>query len=401
MGYIAQYLNEKLQAKEAELLIDETMARVKQRTGIIYQLLPIKTYQDDEFLMFVTETLAPAASIVAAGADIPTASYGYFRKIVGELCKFGKAFAFDEVLQKQMRKAMEEASYKSNGIVQNMVQPDGSVMKGSNDTLVNYLYGTITKLVEGHINRMTMLGWQALQYGAIDFQDPTTRSHLKIDYKRPGATYNHFPNALVQTGDTADKSLNKWSDYQYADGLTRLFNDVLEYNETNGYFPDAIYMDWRLVNHLMQQKSTKEAARSMMASPQVGSVSVDMLNGILAARQLPPIVSKGMSEVYQEETFDSTPTNTSDNNIRNVRFVDENRYIFGKSNMGELAFGETEEAKLSNRLNEGGKNLGGNSSIYVCVKSDPKSPLLDYTQSVSLGLPVIPNPKLLYSRKAN
>ena len=404
MGLISQFLNEKLQAKEAELLIDETMARAKQRTGIIYELLPVATYDNDEFLMYVTETLSPAASIIAPGAEVPTSSYGYFRKVVGQLAKFGLSYAFDEDLQTEIRKARESAMYKGTQ-VQNMIMPDGTVVKGSNDTLVNYLYGSITKLVEAHINRMIFLGWQALQYGEINFQDPLSRMELNISYKRPGATYNHFPDALVQTGDTLDKSLNKWSDYEYADGLTRLFRDVLTWNDTNGYFPDKIYMDWELCYDLMQQKSTKEAARSMMVSPQVGSVSVDMLNVILAARKLPPIECTGLSETFQEHSFDGTVTNTGDPNVKNVRFFDKTRYIFGKKGMGQLAFGETEEAKMAAAAKSSGMpgetNLGGNSSIYVCVKADPTTPLKDYTIAVAKGLPVIPNPKLLFSRKAN
>ncbi len=394
MGYIASFLNDKLIAKEAELLVDETMARLKQRTGLLDKLMPLQTYDSDEFLTYITESLSPAASIVSPDGLIPMSSFGTFRRAVGELAKFALGFQFDETMQKQMMKAMEEASYK-NATVQNMTMSDGTIMRGTNEQLVQFLYGSITKLIQAHVDRMGMLAWQVLQYGEINFEDPRTRNRLNIDYKRAGVSYNHFPAPLVGTGNLADRTQNVWTDYANADGLTLIFNAIASYIDTNGYKPKYVIMSWRLRNHLMQQATTKEAARSMAGTPQIGAVGNDMLKKIFEARELPELII--FDEFYQEEVFDGRPTNTADNNVRNVRFFNEDRFIFANDNMGQRAIGQTLEAKLAR--DNGDRNLGGNSSILVQVKSDPYAPVRDFTQSLSCGVSWVANPKQLYSQK--
>ena len=263
MGAVTNFLTDKLQARVAETLVDDTMARLRQRSGLLDEFMPIKTYEDDEFLAYVSERLTPVASFISPGAEPPVAAHGGFRRMIGELAKLGLSYQFDEVTQKQMRKAMEEAAYK-NASVMSMTMTDGTTMKGTNDMLVKYLYGHVEGLVQSHADRLTAMAWEVIQTGQLNVEDARTRAKWTVDFRRPGASYNHFPAALVATGNTADRKMNIWSDYENADGIGLLEDAMTTYVNTNGYKPDAIVMSNTLMRHLQRQKTTIERARQSM-----------------------------------------------------------------------------------------------------------------------------------------
>jgi hypothetical protein len=392
MGSITNFLTDKLQAKVAETLVDDTMARLRKRTGLLDKFMPVKTYEDDEFLAYVTERLTPVASFIAPGAEPPVAAHGGFRRVIGELAKLGLSHAFDEVTQKQMRKAMEEASYK-NASVMNMTMTDGTELKGTNDMLVRYLYGHVEGLVQSHADRLTSMAWEVVQTGQLNVEDSRTREKWTIDFRRPGASYNHFPTSLTNTGNTADKKTNIWTDYANADGIGLLEDAMTTYVNTNGFKPDVIVMSNTLMRHLQRQATTIERARQSVGLAQVGSVGVSMLKEIMLQNNLPPIIE--FDEMYQQESTFEGVTNTNDNYVTNARFLNENRFVFLKEGLGEQALGRPEEAK---QLGRDKGIISGNSSVMIRSYEKTTIPILDCLQSISMCLPVIYNPKTLYSQ---
>lgn len=392
MGAITNFLTDKLQAKVAETLIDDTMARLRQRTGLLEKFMPLKTYEDDEFLAYVSERLTPVASFIAPGAEPPVAAHGGFRRVIGELAKLGLSYSFDEITQKQMRKAIEEAAYK-NSSVMTMTMTDNTVLKGTNDMLVKYLYGHIEGLVQSHKDRLTSMAWEVAQTGMLNVEDARTHTKWTIDFKRPGATYNHFPTALVNTGNTVDRKTNVWTDYENADGIGLLEDAMTTYVNTNGYKPDCIVMSNTLMRHLQRQKTTIERARQSMGLAQVGSVGVSMLKEIMLQNNLPCIVE--FDEMYQIESTYEGNTNTIDGYVSNARFLNTNRYVFLKEGMGEQALGRPEEAK---QLGSDKGIISGGSSIMVRSFEKTTIPIVDVLQSISMVLPVVYNPKNLYSQ---
>jgi hypothetical protein len=383
MGAITNFLTDKLQAKVAETLVDDTMARLRQRTGLLDKFMPVKTYEDDEFLAYVSERLTPVASFIAPGAEPPVASHGGFRRVIGELAKLGLSYSFDEVTQKQMRKAMEEATYK-NASVMSMTMTDGTTMKGTNDMLVKYLYGHVEGLVQSHADRLTSMAWEVVQTGQLNVQDSRTREKWTIDFRRPGATYNHFPTALTNTGNTADKKSNIWTDYTNADGIALLEDAMTTYVNTNGYKPDAIVMSNTLMRHLQRQETTIQRARQAVGVAQIGSVGVSMLKEIMLQNNLPPIIE--FDEMYQLESTYEGVTNTIDGYVSNARFLNENRFVFLKEGLGEQALGRPEESK---QLGADKGVISGSSSVMIRSYEKSTIPILDVLQSISMVLPVV------------
>lgn len=369
MSFIATWLNEQLQAKTADLLVEDTLSDLKRRQGLLDGYVPIKTYEGRKFLAYVTREINAVASIVAFGAEIPVGRQGNFQKITAELMKSGLTYRFDEEDLWDMKEAMELASAKGIA-VQNTVMPDGTKIPGSNPSLANYIYGSIERIVKSQVDLQNALAWQVISTGAMNWTDPRTSSKIEFDYKQAGADYDHFPSALT--------GANAWDQYSTANGIQNLYDSTSTFVDTNGYKPKEIAMSWKLHNDLMQQTSTKNAASSLTVT-QVGQVSPEMLNALLRARGLPPIVL--FDEQYEIEN--------SAKSVSKARFLSPDTYVFLTEGMGQRAIGTSLEAEGS-----------GQSGVYVVAREIQKIPPVDAIQTTMTSLPVFANPKLLYARKA-
>jgi hypothetical protein len=382
MGYIANWLNDKLQTKEADLLVDATLAYLKQRSGLLDPYMPIKQYDSRNFLAYVVERINTIASVVAYGSNIPLTRQNTVQKLTIQMLKVALSRVYDEPTQWEMLEAMTLAGAKGV-MVQDQKTPDGSVVRGANNDLAQYLFGSIEDLVKAVMDTLNVMSWQLLQTGSVNFTDTRTETTTVINFIDPQADYNHFPAALTQTGNTADPFNNIWTDYQYADGLQRLFLDVDTFIDTNGYPPDLIVMSRRLRNDLLQQRTTKEAARQMMASTQVGTVSPDMLGGILMARELPLI--KTFDELYHIENVNKQ--------ITKGRFLNDNRYVFLTENMGQRCLGPCLESA------QGALDLNPKSGVYVSSREIAKEPPVDATTAIATCVPFVGDAKKMGSRQ--
>lgn len=397
MGYIANYLTDKLQAKIAEKLVDDTTFRRKQRSGLLQEFMPFTTYTSEDFLAFVTEKVAPIASIVAKDGQVPTTGFGSFGKITGELARIALARQYDGETQDRMRKVMEEAMYKQAPIMTYTDPNTGMVKQGVNDALVKYLYGSIESLIEGFMDRALSMAWEAVSTGELNITDPRTKINFTLNYREQGEAYDalHFPAALTDTGNTSDRTLNRWTDYSNADGIGMMEKMVLDYIDTNGFPPDRICMSYRALRHLQQQETTIQRARQAVGLAQVGSVSRPMIKEIMMANSLPEIVT--FDELYDTELTNPGVTNTKQAHIQKVRFLNENRIVFMKAGgMGEIALGQTIEQK--NIKTEDGLLSSPMSSIMVRVYERSKIPMLDEMMVYGCAMPVIYQARYLGAR---
>jgi hypothetical protein len=373
MGVIASWMEDQLQQEEAKLIQDDTLLNLKQSNMLLDQIAPFETYDSRNFVQYITERIAPTASIIAFGAKVPVTQQGQFRKLMVKLFKSGLAYLYDEDQQWDMKEAMELAQLKGVG-VQNNVEPDGTPVQGTNNTLADFIFGTVKDLTVAQVVLLNSLMWQALQFGEVAYTDPRVNTSVFLDYKDSGASYNHFPAALSGS--------NLWTNYANANGLSDLENDIETYIDTNGKRPDMIIMSRKLRRHLLNQETTKQAAGSIRNSAAsltinaIGSLNVEMLSNVMSMRDLPPIVI--MDDMYKIED--------SNKNTTNARYLNTDRYVFASLNMGERAMGPTLES-------------GGAPGVFVETKQIENFPVVDATQAVATLLPVVANPKLLFSRK--
>lgn len=367
MAYIAQWLNEQLNAKQADMVIDDTLTNLRKRSKILDKYVPLKTYDGRKFLMYVVKELNTIASVIAYGAEVPISAQGTMRKITAEMLKSGLSYRYDEETQWAMKEAMELSNAKGVS-VQSARNADGSVIQGSDNDLARFLYGTIERLVRSQVDLLDSMTWQIVQTGQLNRVDSRTSQSMNLDYRDVYDTsYNHFPNALTGS-DT-------WDQIATANGINDLYNAVSTYVDTNGYKPAEILMSWKLHNELMQQASTKNSASSLTVT-QVGQVSPDMLAALLNARGLPPISL--FDEMYEQENTDKS--------VSKARFLNSNRFVFLNESMGQRAMGATIES-------------GGTQGIYVQTREVSKFPPVDQTISVASMIPVFGNPKLMYSQQ--
>jgi hypothetical protein len=366
MAFITEWLSQQQQAGVADMVLDDTLADLTRRSGLLDTYMPLETYESRHFLKYVVDRVNPMASIIAPGVEPPLSRSGNFRKIIAEMSKTGLAHLYDEEYQWQMQEAMDQAKMK-NLTVQSYATADGSIVRGTNDTLAKMIFGTIESIARAQVERMNFLTWQLVQFGQINYTDSRTQQTMAIDFADPNATYNHFPAALVGGA--------LWNVYATANGLQDLEDSMETYIDTNGFAPDSIVMSRKLYRHLLAQESTKNAATQVRGAS-VGTVSPDLLQAVLEARGLPGI-----------KTFDEqTEEVLQDHSIQNVRFLNTDRFVFLKEKMGQRAMGPTMES-------------GGRSGVYVVTREISQFPSVDATQAVS-NMAIVPNNiKLFYSRK--
>lgn len=379
MAWVSNWINSELQAIEAELTVEDTLIDTVEHKGILEKYMPIKIYSDFDFVNWVIEKIIPTASVVAYGSELPNETFGNFQKITGELFKAGLSFTYDEKIQKAIKQAMELAALR-NIAVQNIVLPTGEVINGSNNTLAELLFGSISTMAEALTRLLKVHSWQAVQFGVINYLDPLTGARNNLDYRDPTATYGyapfgkyaHFPNALTG-GD-------RWTEYASANPLQDLRGWTRVYKRTTGRRPDAVCMSEDAWDHLKLCESTKQAYSSIISTAAGVTVSAAGLMDDIMVENLMKRLKLPMPIIQDEMYW------TRDENKKKVkrRYLNENRICFLSKGLGEQAMGPTME-------NDGA------TGPYVVVREIRNFPPVDAIQGVATMLPVIPNPKLLFA----
>jgi hypothetical protein len=317
MAYIATWLNEELQSRQADMVVDETLWELQQRSKVLDQFVDTKMYDNRNFLMYITKQINTMASVVAPNGAIPSTKKGQFRKITAESFKVGLRHEYDEEDQWNLKDAIELA--QARGItVQNMMS-GGEVIRGSNNDLAALLFGNLAGLVRSVGELLEYMTWQVIQFGAINYTDPRTNMVIDLDWKDSSLVTagDHFPSAPVDVLWTAANRAT-------ANGIQDLYNDINLYYDSTGTAPDAIFMSRKLWQELLQQKSTKEAASSLFldgGTALQGVVAPERLQAVLETRGIPKVIT------FDERTeMDVTPGTSGGN----IRFLNTDRYCFIK-----------------------------------------------------------------------
>lgn len=360
--YIESWLKEQRQARTADMLVDNTLRQLKERSRVLDRYVPLKTKDGRDWLAYITEQLDPIASLVATGQEYPATKKGQFNQIQTKLFKAALKHEWTEEMQWRMKEVREFAL--ARGItVQNISVGNGKIQVGQDNSLAELIFGTLASLVRGHINLIDYLAWQVLQTGAMQYTDSRTGLDINLDWKPAiSSTYNHFPEPL--TGQ------RKWTEYDTADGLQDLVDMLYAYKYDNGFAPDEIAMSEQLLHCLLRQKSTKEAVVASMTvgGTMTGTVSLDMLNEVLKRRFLPPIT-------LVDDHFNLDSTNTGMN--QPTLYLDPTRVVFLKKGMAERCLGGTIENN-------------GRAGIYQRTYEKSKEPPLDVTATASMMIVVAP-----------
>jgi hypothetical protein len=365
MAYIATWLNEELQSRQADMVVDETLWELQQRSKWLDQFVETKMYDDRNFLAYITKQINTMASVVAPNGAYPSTRKGQFRKITAESFKVALQHEYDEEDQWNLRDAIALA--EARGItVQNMMGADGKVIEGSNNSLAALLFGNLAGLVRSVGELQEYLAWQVIQFGAINYTDPRTNMVVDLDWKDPSLTTagDHFPSATVSIPWTAGNRAT-------ANGIQDIYDDINLYYDTNGTAPDAIVMSRKLWQELLQQKSTKEAASSLFldgGTALQGVVAPERLQAVLETRGIPKV------HTFDERTeMDVTPGTSGGN----IRFLNADRYCFIKKGMVVKTYGGVIEN-------------GSKTGIYQRTFTDPTREALDISRVIARVLAVAP-----------
>lgn len=383
MGWISNWINEEDQAREAALTIDETLTDLMVREELETPFIPKKMYSDRNFVNYVINKVAPVASVIAYGSELPNETFGDFRKNSGKLFKAGLSYMYDEELQWDMRDAIRLAADRRIS-VQNVVQTGGRVIPGSNNSLADLIFGSIETMTIGLHDLLRLHTYQPIQFGFANYTDPRTGASHKLDYRDPTADWGfapygnfaHFPPDLA--------GAERWTQYATANPLQRIRDDVEVYEDTTGRKPDAIMMSKKARQHMMLCESTRQAFAAVINTSagivvnNVGLVDPVMINTLMDRLELPQILVN--DEKYKTR-------NPLTKKLINQRFFNEDRYSFLCHNMGEQAFGPVME------------NNGEGAGPYIVAREIKNFPPEDALQGVATMLPVFPDPKLLFSRK--
>lgn len=374
MSYIATWLNEELQSRQADMVVDETLWELQQRSKVLDQYVDTKMYDNRNFLAYITKQINTMASVVATNGAIPSTRKGQFRKITAESFKVGLRHEYDEQDQWDLRDAIALA--EARGItVQNMMD-NGQVIQGVNNDLAALLFGNLAGLVRSVGELLEYMTWQVIQFGAVNYTDPRTNMVVDLDWKDSSLVTagDHFPSATVDIPWTAANRAT-------ANGIQDLYNDINLYYDSTGVAPDAIFMSRKVWQELLQQKSTKEAASSLFldgGTALQGVVAPERLQAVLEVRGIPKVTT------FDERTeMDVTPGTSGGN----IRFLNTDRYVFVKKGKIIKAMGGVIE-------NE------GKSGVYQRTYQDPLVQSKDISEVLARILPVAPEiSKYGFSRK--
>lgn len=380
MSAIATWINQELQHQEAMLTVDDSFIEVLQEEGVLEMYMPKKVYDSFDFLDYIVEQIIPTAYVVAYDGEIPTEDFGRISKITGELFKIGLQHQFDEKRQIQLVQAMKMARH-TGAAVQNTHTSYGEMIKGSNDGLARYIFGSVRTVTQGLVRRLKAISWQAVQNGVVNYEDPMTKSKLLLDYRDPNATYGYAPFGLQAHFPVALAGGDRWDQYATANGLQDIRDYCRQFQDDAGRKPDAIVLSEDGWEHLKLQRSTREAMGTTFNLTSNTAVSNDAIMSDTAMRNLIRHLQFPMVYLVEERYFERDVTTKK---RKQVRYAAENRMTFLCKNMGEMAIGPTVENDMG-------------AGPHVVAREVRYTPPLDAIQGVMTGLPVIPQPKLLFS----
>lgn len=388
MAFITKFFDDKVVAKTADLMINETIRYLYERNPILTECVPIQETDSFDWKAMLFKEEAPIATLVADNQEIPVRSFGKFEELIAKGFNIADSYMYDEETMIKMYQAMEKAQLAGMPVMSYRDEKGNITKKGTNDNLAQIIFGSIASLTKGIMDRLDQMTWEAIQTGALNVQSVNTNVSASLIFRKANAEYNHFPNPLVDTGNTVSK-LNRWSDYENADGLANLYDAVDTYIDTNGFPPKYIAMSRRLLNHLRSQKSTQRAVASSFNT--LGIVSMERLLDTIKNNQIDSEI-KIIEDRYQYKD--------AQGRLFKNRFLNEDTIVFMHPNMGKRWVAPTIDS-VNTIVEEGDAVLRPKAGLFIKTYEMKVQPKLDVTYGKMTAAPIFPEPKLFYSWKVN
>lgn len=389
MGYIERFLNTELEAKKADELVNQTLRYLYERSKYLSECFPVLEIDTWDYKGLLFKEEAPIANLVADGQEIPVRSFGKFEDVLAEVVKIADSYMYDEVTMKRMYLAMRDANLQGTS-VSNYYDENGKLSKqGTNNDLANLIFGSITTLTRGIMDRLDTMTWQVIQTAQLDIKSINTNIGIDaLTYREQAADYNHFPTPLSTTGDP-EKTLNRWSDYENANGIANLYNAIDTFIDTNGFQPKYIGMSRKLMNHLRQQKSTQQAATASLGT--LGIVSPDRLKDVIKANNIEPELVV-IDDMYQEKDIAGKTTRK--------RMLNEDTFVFLNPGMGKRIVAPSIDS-VQDTIAEGNDMPKPKKGLYIKTYEKSVQPKVDVTFGSLNALPVVLDPRMLYAWRVN
>jgi hypothetical protein len=322
---------------------------------------PVQLSTDFRFLEYASRSNVSIASVTATGQEIPqTSGGGELVKMEGGMIKITLGIGYDEEKRIQMY--------------------EFSQMPNMSQTFVDDLFKGIINLQTRVMRTMNVLTCQVWSQGKIRFTDPRTNVGIRADYN----VYPElFPRPL--TGNDA------WNRYSTANGIRNLIDHWNVFYRISGSHNPAnvtTVMSWDLAQHLLQQSSTADYARSLglLATPGAAMysptfVDFDTLNKCAERLRFPKI--RIWDAMYSAEV--------APGQFLYFRYLPSNRYMFLVKG-GKRVWGPTIEA-----IDDGKGNKAG-----IFVKPDEilkTSPPQSRSYAVGRGIPFFEETRKLGGRQ--
>ena len=374
MAYIESFLKEQRVAKTADLVINNTLRQLKERSKVLNTYVPLVEKTGRDWLAYIGTTVDPIASLVATGQDYPEAKKGDFSRILARTAKAAISYHWDEDTQWRMQEVNELAKLR-NISIQNIQVAEGKIQVGQDNELAKVIFGSLASLVRGHINLIDYITWQTLQTGKMVYSDSRTGLNVNLDWtKAIPLRANHFPFPIYQTDwngtETSDSLARDWTQHDTADPLQDMADLHTQYKYTNGFPADEVAISERLLLNVARCKSVKEAvvAANVLGNIITGTPSIDQINEVMTRRFLPKFVLVDEQVELADNQGTSVPT----------RVLDEGTIVF-LSRQGNFQ-----------RILGGTLENNGKAGIYQRTYQKSIEPPLDITATASMMLVAAP-----------
>lgn len=388
MAFITKFFDDKVVAKTADLMINETIRYLYERSDLLKECVPVQETDSFDWKAMLFKEEAPIATLVADNQEIPVRSFGKFEELIAKGFNIADSYMYDEETMIKMYQAMEKAQLANMPVMSYRDEKGNITKKGTNDNLAQLIFGSIASLTKGIMDRLDQMTWEVLQTGGLNVQAVNTNVSASLIFRDPNAEYNHFPNPLVDTGNPVGK-LNRWSDYENADGLANLYDAVDTYIDTNGFPPKYICMSRRLLNHLRSQKSTQRSLYNSL-NP-TGIVSMERLLETIKNNQIDSEI-RIIEDRYQYKD--------AQGRVFKNRFLNEDTIVFMNPNMGKRWVAPTIDS-VNTMVEEGDTILRPKAGLFIKTYEMKVQPKLDVTYGKMTAAPIFAEPKLFYSWKVN
>ncbi len=377
-------------------IINVTDYQRLQRCNVFSECFPTKFVDGTDYEGLRADYQTPIANLVNLDQTAPPVRAGKLTNFQVNFIKMVSRRVFTEAEQQKLYKATNEyglnlgiTTYPRKSFDGKNLPPTktakgnleiGWVHPGHNIADFFFTVG-ITHRRHAVFDMMDFLTAQCIQFGEATYVDQATNYRVDLNWKDADADYDNFPDPLVQTGDTLDKSKNTWDDTRYADGLRYIRDEHQKFIDRNGHSAKHTLLTRKTYYKLLDLESTKLALRPYIArGAQLSLVPSSEFNKYLENYDIPPMR-------IVDDKFDYIK---EDGSIGQAKFFNDGRISFISPKMGSRYWGVVMNSKP-------GLQGPPKPGIYSDIIKQSEESAARIAFAEGQGAPVVHNIKLLHS----